>query len=60
MAKTNLNGTFSATGVSESVEVSPYKKFTGPGIIKCRAEGSADGLDVSACFDLILADNEIG
>ena len=35
----------------------PLSKFTGPGIIKLRATGGADNLDVSAGFDLILTED---
>lgn len=35
----------------------PYNKFDGPGIIKRAAIGSANNLDVSSGFDLILIDN---
>ncbi len=38
-------------------EYEPYNKFSGPGIFKMQAVGSANNLDISAGFDLILVDN---
>lgn len=47
-----------STGSSNGLwEHRPYKNFTGPGILKVQAIGSAADIDCTAGFDLILLDN---
>ena len=47
----------SGTSDGKGHQFNPYKKFEGPGILKMQANGSANNLDVSAGFDLVLVDD---